>query len=196
MKTGSYARVRAHTRVRTALVHRRTYTNALASHLEGTERRRTRKKRGRRSSPFPSKSGLRPKVPGCRLAEGCEGSVGSLARDIARPAPLDLQTPGRGGHLIYLTVPTFTFANERRYIHRTHTMNRHRDDPVRLSVSIFFLSFSLSLPLCYSLNLTPSSFFSIFLSLSLSSFFSSISPFSPFSPLSSLPRVAHLHTHT
>lgn len=102
--------------------------------------RQTRKRRGRDAvaSPFPSKSGLRPKVllSSRRRSPGCEGYTRSGCTSRAS----DLQTRAPVG-TFYLTVPTFTFA--------TRTNGRTPDaydepPPTTLSISLF-LSFYLSL---------------------------------------------------
>lgn len=105
--------------------------------------RRTRKRRGRDAvaSPFPSKSGLRPKVllSSRRRSPGCEGYTRARA---CTSRASDLQTRAPVG-TFYLTVPTFTFA--------TRTNGRTPDaydepPPTTLSLSFSF-NLSLFLPL-------------------------------------------------
>lgn len=94
--------------------------------------RRTRKRRDRDAvaSPFPSKSGLRPKVllSSRRRSPGCEGYTRS---GCARPAPPTYRLESVG--TLYLTVPTFTVA--------TRTSGRTPDaydkpPPMALSLSL------------------------------------------------------------
>lgn len=119
--------------------------------------------RCRVASPFPSKSGLRPKVllSSRRRSPGCEGYTRSRA---ARPAPPTYRLELVG--ILYLTVPTFTVA--------ARTSGRTPDAYDKPPPTTRNLSLSLSLNLSLFLSFLPFLFFPsffpdrLFLSLSLS----------------------------
>jgi len=117
--------------------------------------RRTRKRRDcdAVASPFPSKSGLRPKVllSSRRRSPGCEGYTSSGCASRAS----DLQTRV-GGHFI----PNCT------YIHGCNANGRTPDAYDKPPPSTQYFSFSLSLSLFLNLSLfSPISLFPFFLSL-------------------------------